>query len=528
MLNVAIFQEKHQLKEQQIHEAWDESKEQITRRRFLAQAGLTSLGIPAVMACQTPGSTSQKSQSSRDVVIVGAGTAGLTAAYHLAKEGIGSAIYEGSNRLGGRMFTAQNFNDEGMFCELGGEFVDSGHEDIINLCRELGLAVEDLTVDEKFPLNEIYFSQNSMRTEKQVIAAFKPLAQKLLKDSQALMVQGELTVPTYNSELAQSPLVKALDRTTLAEYLAQARIDRWLADLISNAYAGEYGLEASAQSALNLIVLIEADTGSGFKIYGESDQAKRIRGGSEALPRALAKAIQSAVPIEYEHKLRAVRDQGTHFTLSFEHGGRTVDVQAKRLILAIPAPMLQEIDMKAVDLSPVKRQAIADWGFGTNSKLMLGFQKRSWEKTEVPRGVSILLDQVAQEFWDTSLGQKGQRGIITCFLGGEAGRIISPRQQIEALDFLDRLFPGTKAAFDGQRMLMHWPSQNLVRGSYSCSKPGQYTSVYGAFAEAELGQRLVFAGEHCSADWSGYMNGAVHSGRQAVDLLLGRSPNSEG
>ena len=82
---------------------------------------------------------------------------------------------------------------------------------------------------------------------------------------------------------------------------------------------------------------------------------------------------------------------------------------------------------------------------------------------------------------------------------------------------------GTKAAFDGNRMLMHWPSQKLAQGSYTCSQPGQYTTIYGAFAEAELGKRLVFAGEHCSADWSGYMNGAVHSGKQAVDLLLGRT-----
>jgi monoamine oxidase len=528
LLNVAIFQEKHQLRDQDVHEALDWGKEQVTRRRFLAQAGLAGLGLPAAMACQTPAASLQGASSIRDIIIVGGGTAGLTAAYYLAKEGLACAVYEGSSRVGGRMFTAQKFNDEDMFCELGGEFVDTQHEDLINLCRELGLVVENLMADEKFPLNEVYFSQNKLRSDRQVIAAFKPLAAKLLRDSQALMVEGELAVPTYNSDLAQSPLVKALDRTNLTEYLNQARIDSWLLDLISNAYVGEYGLEPAQQSALNLIVLIEPDTKDGFKVFGESDEAKRIQGGSEALPKALAKAIQPAVPITYEHKLMAVRDHGTHFTLSFEHAGRTVDVNAKRLILAVPAPLLKDIDLKGLEISPVKRQAIADWGFGTNSKLMLGFQKRSWEKADGMRGFSILPDKIAQEFWDTSRGQKGNRGIITCFLGGDAGRVIAPTQQIQSLDFIDRIFPGTKAAFDGNRMLMHWPSQNLARGSYTCSKPGQYTTIYGAFAEAELNQRLVFAGEHCSADWSGYMNGAVHSGKQAVDLLLGRSQPAEG
>ncbi|WP_141735571.1 flavin monoamine oxidase family protein [Oligoflexus tunisiensis] len=524
MLNVAIFQERHQLKDHQVHEILDWSRDPITRRRFLTQAGLAGIGIPALAACQTPGSQLQARAPTRDVIIVGAGTAGLTAAYYLAKAGIGSAIYEGSARVGGRMFTEQKFNDEGMFCELGGEFVDTGHEDLIKLCADLGVGVENLTVDEKFPVQEVYFSRNRVRSEKEVIAAFKPLAARLIEDAKALQVDGELTVPTYNSELAKSARVKELDRMNLAEYIKASRIEAWLADLISNAYVGEYGLDAAQQSALNMIVLIEPGTADGFKIFGESDEAKRIQGGSETLPKALAKTVSEAVPITFEHKLMAVRDQGTHFTLTFDHSGKTVDVTGKRLVLAVPAPLLKEIDLKGVDLSPVKRQAIAEWGFGTNSKLMLGFQKRPWEKNpNVHRGFSLLPDQTAQEYWDTSIGQKGTRGIVTCFLGGESGRVIAPTQQVQALDFLDRIFPGTKAAFDGKRMLMHWPSQKLTQGSYTCSKPGQYTTIYGAFGEAELNRRLVFAGEHCSSDWSGYMNGAVQSGKQAADLLLGRT-----
>lgn len=527
LLELAVFQERHQLQDQQIQKALDWGEAEVTRRRFLVQAGLTGISLPGLLACQTPGSDLQVTASTRDVIIVGGGTGGLTAAYQLAKAGIPSAIYEGSQRIGGRMFTAQKFNDDGMFCELGGEFVDTQHEDLIKLCQELGLVVEDLTTDDKFPVRGVYFSQGKIRTEKQIIAAFKPLAARIIKDSKALHVEGELTVPTYNSELAKSPLVQALDRMSLTEYLSRAGIDAWLVDLISNAYVGEYGLEAAQQSALNMLVLMEPDTKSGFKIFGESDEAKRIQGGSEALPKALAKAIASAVPIELEHRLLAIRDHGTHFNLTFDHSGKTVEVSAKRLILALPAPLLKEIDMKGLDLSPVKRKAISEWGFGTNSKLMLGFQNRSWEKPDGIRGFSLLPDRLAQEFWDTSLGQKGTRGIVTCFLGGNSGQTIAPTQQIQALDFLDRIFPGTKAAFDGKRLLMHWPSQKLTQGSYTCSKPGQYSTIYGAFAEAELNKRLVFAGEHCSADWSGYMNGAVHSGKQAVDLLLGRAPAEE-
>ena len=61
------------------------------------------------------------------VAILGAGIAGLTAAYRLQKAGVPCEIFEASDRTGGRMFTRYDFNKDGMFCELGGELVDTDH-----------------------------------------------------------------------------------------------------------------------------------------------------------------------------------------------------------------------------------------------------------------------------------------------------------------------------------------------------------------------------------------------------------------
>ena len=60
-----------------------------------------------------------------------------------------------------------------------------------------------------------------------------------------------------------------------------------------------------------------------------------------------------------------------------------------------------------------------------------------------------------------------------------------------------------------------------MRGSYSCPMVGQYTWVYGAAATPELENRLIFAGEHTSAESPGFMNGGVESGNRAVRELLG-------
>jgi len=62
------------------------------------------------------------------IAIVGGGVAGLTAAYRVQQHGAKPVLFEASNRWVGRMFTQYDFY-KGMFCELGGEFVDTAHED---------------------------------------------------------------------------------------------------------------------------------------------------------------------------------------------------------------------------------------------------------------------------------------------------------------------------------------------------------------------------------------------------------------
>src|SRR5947209_2983096 len=78
------------------------------------------------------------------VAILGAGLAGLTAAYRLHQAGIPCEIFEGSERTGGRVLTKYDFNKDAMFCELGGELVDSNHQDLITLARDLSVDIQEL------------------------------------------------------------------------------------------------------------------------------------------------------------------------------------------------------------------------------------------------------------------------------------------------------------------------------------------------------------------------------------------------
>jgi monoamine oxidase len=83
---------------------------------------------------------------------------------------------------------------------------------------------------------------------------------------------------------------------------------------------------------------------------------------------------------------------------------------------------------------------------------------------------------------------------------------------------IDKAFPGVKAAYTGFNEKMQWSEYEWSKGSYACYKPGQWMSISGQEA-APVGN-MLFAGEHCSEDFQGYMNGAAETGRQAAEKLM--------
>lgn len=501
-------------------------------RRKLVHSGAQLVAWSALPACVTNMNTSTPPLAApvpredvEDLVIIGGGLAGLTCAYTLARAGIKVRVYEAAERWGGRVFTHATFNDQNMFCERGAEFVDTGHEDLIALAQELGVPLQPLK-DAASPLaQEVYFFGGKWRPEKEVVSAFKPLGKIMQRDMKKLTVGDELQVPTYKAPIGAA--VMEFDRLSLEEYLQRCRsqVDDWVLELVRVAYVGEYGLEAGEQSALNLLILIDASTKDGFRVFGESDEAFRISGGSSQLVQALVdKLKEMGVQLFPGHHLLSLRDKAQGLEAVFQIGTRTLELKSAQIILALPLPLLSRIEgWDALDLSPVKKRLVKEMGFGTNSKLMLGFKNRYW-RTKHPAFAanegSIYSEGATQAFWDSSRKQTGEAGILTNFLGGDGGRRIDTGKIAKVLSELDGLMPGIQALHDGHKLLHHWTSDALAGGSYSCPRPGQYTTLVGAAEESELNGRLHFVGEHCSVDYGGYMNGAVASARSLSQMLL--------
>jgi monoamine oxidase len=491
----------------------------LSRRTFLGTSAAAAAAIAAGCARSEspapPGAATPALPPGAQVpriAVVGAGIAGLNAAYKLKQAGLTATIFEGANRTGGRMFTATDLLAEGLTTELGGEFIDSNHEELLNLMTEFGLERLDTRAPGAAALKpETYFVNGRHYTQEQAARAFVPIAKKILADYDAL---GD--VVDYKTEGGGTKI----DRMSIAQYLDGIGVTGWMRELIDVAYVTEYGLDAGEQSALNFVFLIgsgDLEDEEAFALLGESDERYKVRGGNQRVVDELAKRLQPQ--IRTLHRLEAVQSRVTGFTLTFQHEGKAVDEQADVVILTVPFSILREIKLN-VELPALKQRAIRELAYGMNAKVLVGFRSRPWEK--LGYSGATYSDQMFQLAWANSLLQAGSAGGLTLYSGGklaiDVGQGSAEAAAARLMPGIERAYPGTTAERNGKVSRFHWPTFPWTKGSYSCYKPGQWTTIAGA--EGLPVGNLFFAGEHCSYDFQGYMNGAAQSGADTARAVM--------
>ena len=488
----------------EFHDAVRSRRVDQQRRRLLQGAGAGAL----LAGCQSMPAPMRAGKDG-DVVIVGAGIAGLTAAWRLRQQGIAVRVFEAQERVGGRMLSLRDHFPDGQVIELGGELIDTDHVRIRALAAELELPLDDL-LDGDSDLDTWFFDGRAIG-EHEIVRAFVPVAAAIERD---LAAAGD---GDYDYK-DQNPAFRALDALTISQWLDRNDVTGWLRKLLDVAYTTEMGLEIDQQSALNLLTFIGIEDKDAFRIFGVSDERSHVRGGNDLIPHTLAARMSDAM--ETGHVLEAVRTDAAGYVLSFRKGTSSRQVRASQVILAMPFTLLRQIRLD-MDLPSRKVQAIDRLAYGTNAKLMIGYDRRVWREHHA-NGASMS-DLAFQTTWETTRKQPGTGGVLTNFTGGRHGVALgqgSPRQQADAATRdLDRVFPGVAAAREGAREArFHWPSHRWTLGSYACFRPGDWSGLRGVMGESVGG--LHFAGEHCALETQGFMEGGCESGELAAQAVL--------
>jgi len=489
----------------------------LSRRQFVG--GMSAAGAAlALEACMRPtrgsGPIDTKPHTSNDhsVLIIGAGIAGLTAAYRLRQHGVPVRIVEAQDRVGGRMYSLRGKFPDGQVCELGGELIDSGHSHIRALAAELGIVLDDLHDSNGTLDTDLWYFGGARRSTTEVIAALAPIVARLTSDRANW---GDGFDPTYHNTFN----AETLDRMTVAEWLDRVGASGWIRELLDVGLTTEYGIPIDRQSALNMLTMIEVDA-TDFKIYGASDERYHVHEGNDRIPLTLAAKIGDV--IQTGTVLEAVSPRGDGgFTCALRRGGSSSTMTASHLLLAIPFSTLRNVRID-VPLPELKRRAIHDLTYGANAKLMVGFSDRLW-RTKYHSNGSTITSLPFQATWETSRGQSGASGILTNFTGGAhaiaLGQDTPELQAQRMVSDLDKVFPGAQAAHAGMTAVrFHWPSFPWTQGSYAGYTAGQWTTIRGV--EGEPVGRLFFAGEHCSLAAQGFMEGGCETGERAAAEIL--------
>ena len=432
--------------------------------------------------------------SGTSVIVVGAGLAGLTAAVRLIKDGARVTVVEARARVGGRVLTLRDVFAAGPHAEGGGDFIDRDQEDIRQLANEYGLTVH--------PILRRGFS--FVRYKGQGMIHGRPLSGK--RAWKPVMDRAKPLLDAYHraEQRWESAVVRTLAQRSVGQWLDEIDADPGMRAMIR----GLRGFFLADPEDLSLLVLIEqlASDAPG------QDAVGRIEGGNDRLPKAMAEEVGEALHLNTV--VRAVHDgQGALCVRVESAAGDRTQMKADYVILAVPVTTLRAIEIRP-DLPPEQAKVFERVKYGRVTKSLLQFDRRFW--TRKSRSPAYGTDAPTGAIWAANEEQPGSAGILTLMAGGQASedtQKILAQQGVEGLvRSLEWLKPG-----DAELLRHHhitWEHDSWAQGGYAYFDPSFDPASRPWLARPH--GRVLFAGEHTSIKWQGYMNGAVESGLRAA------------
>ncbi len=443
--------------------------------------------------------------NNRTVTVIGAGLAGLSAAYDLQRAGWQVTVLEARDRVGGRVYSLRAFSN-GLVAEGGGEFIEENHKRMLAYAEQFGLKLGCV---------------GSWQGQQGDWASFVGKAGPILKAEiwganlhdevekiwLALAQLGKYVPDPHQPQLA--PEAERLDRQSTAEWIESLDAHPLAKQDFIQHIRAEYTCEPERHSLLDL-------ARNSAMYYSTLERAVnyRVIGGNDLIPQTLAGNLPD---VRLNAPVISVKLLPDEVAVTYRQGDSHQTVSSAFAILAIPLTTARLIEFNP-PLPEPHRRMVDELSYGAVTKVLIEYRKRFWEE----RGWNgrLVTDAPIGYVWHATNHLENEHGILTVYTGGNPGAklaALSDNERIRcAVGEIERLFPGSSDLIEYTATIA-WPNEPYTRGSYAALAPGEVTAHWKTLFEPA--GHLFFAGEHATAI-QGFMEGAVESGQRAAATMM--------
>lgn len=471
----------------------------------------------------------------KSVVVVGAGMAGLHAAFLLARWGHEVTVLEAKSRPGGRVETIREPFAGGQYAEAGAYSFPGYHNLSVGYCVffKLPMCVTDPDED------RITYYLEGQRIDDPMSPDAKwpyPLHADERKGLGAMLAKYVLAhLRAVGDPRAEGwpskKLLKRFDRVSMTELMARGGASDGAVTILSQGYMRETGDGPGHTSALSILQDIALSAshrpsprippGAGPKTFGGfGDISFQVAGGNDRLPAAFADSPELRGRIRYEHAVTSIGETKTGYRVRCQKPGGHASFRADRIVLAVPFAVLDDKVEIALPLSRGKRKAIGELRSTAVTRVYMQTRSRPW----AAEGIQIVnTDLPVMIVNDQTTGQPGTRGILEALMAGPNARWADELDERRRVRLVREQLTEIVPDFDpipGRHATKSWEADPWALGDYCWFAPGQMSELLPHIPEAA--PPLHFAGDQTSVLTS-WVQGALESGlRVAREVHRGR------
>lgn len=452
-----------------------------------------------------------KAKTPQRVIVIGAGIAGLVAAYELLRAGHDPVLLEARPRVGGRIYTLRDPFAHGLHAEVGAMRIPKAHDLTLAYVKGFKLKTLPFTMGNPKAYYHIGGVRRRIGEADPGALGFELAAHergKTYAELWAAAIRPLLKRLADEGPRAWNWIVENHDHYSTREFLEASG---WSEGAIEM-----FGLFANQEALMNasFLELFREEAGQFY------EDMVQIEGGMDLLPRAFMPAL--AGRIRFGTRVVALEQDENGVSVHYRTAARRQAEKGDYAIVTLPFSVLRHIDATP-HFSRAKQRAIRQLHYDASAKILAQCRRRFWEIDDGIFGGGSITDLPIRNVFYPEQGRETGRGVLlasyTWSEDAQRWGSLSPADRIaEAVDQLARIHPQIESEFEAGASWM-WHDDEFAGGAFALFDPGQQTLLHEAIVAPE--GRFHFAGEHASLAHA-WIQGSIESGLRAAKEVAER------